>query len=99
MALKVRNSILRREVVVEPGAEIEDCVIMDYTRIGAGAKLRHAIIDRHNVIAAGAHIGYDLERDRAAGYHVTPAGLVVAPLGDVRYFSREEHRAWGGYSE
>ena len=96
---KVRNSILRREVVVEPGAEIEDCVIMDYTRIGAGAKLRHAIIDRHNVIAAGAHIGYDLERDRAAGYHVTPAGLVVVPLGDVRYFSREEHRAWGGYSE
>ncbi len=95
----IKNSILRREVVVEPGAEIEDCVIMDYARIGAGAKLRHAIIDRHNVIAPGAQIGYDLERDRAAGYHITEGGLVVVPLGDVRYFSREERRMGGGYSE
>lgn len=95
----VKNSILRREVVVEPGAEIEDCVIMDYARIGAGAKLRHAIIDRHNIIAPGAQIGFDVERDRAAGYHITEGGLVVVPLGDIRYFSREERRSGGGYSE
>jgi glucose-1-phosphate adenylyltransferase len=95
----VRNSLLRREVVVEPGAVIEDCVIMDYVRIGAGARLRHAIIDRHNNIAPGAEIGYDHERDRAAGYHVTEGGLVVLPLGDVRYFAREGYRNGGGYSE
>ncbi len=95
----VKNSILRREVVVEPGAEIEDCVIMDYARIGAGAKIRHAIIDRHNVIAPGAEIGFDADRDRAAGYHITEGGLVVVPLGDIRYFSREERRSGGGYSE
>ncbi len=96
---KVRNSILRREVVVEPGAEIEDCVIMDYARIGAGAKLKHTIIDRHNVIAPGAQIGFDVARDRAAGYHITEGGLVVVPVGDTRYYSREEHREGGGYSE
>ncbi|MDZ7596394.1 MAG: glucose-1-phosphate adenylyltransferase [Thiobacillus sp.] len=95
----VRNSLLRREVVVEPGAVIEDCVIMDYVRIGAGARLRHAIIDRHNNIAPGAEIGYDHERDRAAGYHITEGGLVVLPLGDVRYFAREGYRNGGGYSE
>jgi len=96
---KIRNSILRREVVVEPGALIEDCVIMDYVRIGAGARLRRAIIDRHNVIAAGAHVGYDHESDRAAGYHITEGGLVVAPLGDVRYYAREQYRAGSGYSD
>lgn len=96
---QVRNSILRREVVVEPGALIEDCVIMDYARIGAGAKLRHAIIDRHNIIPPGAEIGYDLARDRAAGYHITEGGMVVVPLGDVRYYSRGENRIGGGYSE
>jgi glucose-1-phosphate adenylyltransferase len=95
----IRNSILRREVVVEPGAQIEDCVIMDYARIGAGARVRHAIIDRHNNIAPGAEIGYDHDRDRAAGYHVTEGGLVVVPLGDVRYFAREGYRTGGGYSE
>jgi glucose-1-phosphate adenylyltransferase len=95
----IRNSLLRREVVVEPGAVIEDCVIMDYVRIGAGARLRHAIIDRHNNIAPGARIGYDHEQDRAAGHHVTEGGLVVLPLGDVRYYAREGYRVGGGYSE
>jgi glucose-1-phosphate adenylyltransferase len=95
----VRNSILRREVVVEPGAQIEDCVIMDYVRIGAGARIRHAIIDRHNAIAPGAVIGHDHDRDRGAGYHVTEGGLVVVPLGDVRYYSRETSRRGNGYSE
>ena len=95
----IRNSLLRREVVVEPGAVIEDCVIMDYVRIGAGARVRHAIIDRHSKIAPGARIGYDHEQDRAAGYHVTEGGLVVLPLGDVRYYAREGYRNGGGYSE
>jgi glucose-1-phosphate adenylyltransferase len=95
----IRNSILRREVVVEPGAQIEDCVIMDYVRIGAGARLRRVIIDRHNKIEAGAEIGYDHDRDRAAGYHVTEGGLVVVPLGDVCYYSRGGYRVGVGYSE
>lgn len=97
---KVYRSILRREVVVEPGAQIEDCVIMDYVRVGAGSRLRRVIVDRHNRIAPGTEIGYDAERDRAAGYHVTEGGLVVLPLGDTRYFSRDGYRnRGGGYSE
>jgi glucose-1-phosphate adenylyltransferase len=96
---RIRNSILRREVVVEPGAQIEDCVIMDYVRIGAGAKLRRVIVDRHNCIAAGTRIGFDHDRDRAAGYHVTEGGVVVVPVGDIRYFSREGYRTRGAYSE
>ena len=95
----IRNSILRREVVVEPGAEIDECVIMDYVRIGAGAKLRRAIVDRHNRIPAGATIGYDHARDRAAGFHVTEGGLVVVPLGDIRFYSREGYRQGGAYAE
>jgi glucose-1-phosphate adenylyltransferase len=95
---RIKNSILRREVVVEPGAVIEDCVIMDYARIGRGAKLRRAIIDRHNIIPAGAEIGFDPARDREK-YPITEGGLVVVPLGDVRYFSREEGRLGTGYSE
>ena len=95
---RIRNSILRREVLVEPGAQIEDCIIMDYVRIGRGAKLRRVIVDRHNVIPPGAEIGFDLARDREK-YHVTKGGLVVLPLGDVRYYSREERRLGAGYSE
>lgn len=94
----IRNSILRREVVVEPGADIENCVIMDFVRVERGAKLRNVIIDRHNVIPVGTEIGFDLARDREK-YHVTAGGLVIVPLGDVRFYSREERRMGGGYSE
>jgi glucose-1-phosphate adenylyltransferase len=95
---RVRDSILRREVVVEPGADIENCVIMDYVRVCRGARLRNAIIDRHNIIEPGTEIGFDLGRDRAR-YHVTPGGIAVVPLGDVRYYSREETRLGMGYAE
>ena len=95
----IRNSILRREVVIDPGAEIEDSVIMDYVCVGSGAKLRRVIVDRHNRIPPGAVIGYDHDRDRAAGYHVTEGGVVVVPLGDVSYYSREGYRIRGGYAE
>ncbi len=73
---KIRNSVLRREVVLEPGVELDGCVIMDAVTIRSGVKLRRAIIDRYNVI--DHDIGYDRAAD-AARYTVTESGLVVVP--------------------
>lgn len=39
--------ILFREVILEEGAEVRDCIIMNGTRIGAGAKLQHVILDKN----------------------------------------------------
>ena len=85
----VRNSVLRREVVIEEDAQVEDCIIMDYAVIGRGAKLRRVILDRYNTIEAGARIGYDAAAD-ASRYHVTESGLVVVgkqrrEAGSVHY--------------
>jgi glucose-1-phosphate adenylyltransferase len=74
----VRNSILRREVVLEPGAEVDGCILMDNVVVRRGAKLKRVIVDRYNVIEEGARIGYDLEADRSR-YHVTDSGIVVVP--------------------
>lgn len=76
----IRNSVLRREVVVEPGAEIEDCIIMDHVLIRRGARLRRAIVDRDNIIDWNERIGHDPDQDRAR-YHVTASGIVVLPEG------------------
>lgn len=70
------NSIIRREVVLEGGVEIEDSIIMDYTIVRQGAKLKRVIVDRFNTIDAGQRVGYDNEADRSR-YHVTPSGIVV----------------------
>ena len=73
----VRKSILGRGVRVHAGAEVEGCVIMDNCDIGRRAKLRRAILDKNVHIPEDATVGYDLEADRAHGWHVTESGIVV----------------------
>lgn len=94
----VRNSIIRREVMLEEGAQIEECIIMDYVRICRGAHLRRVIVDRHNHIEADARIGFDPDEDRKR-YHVTPSGVVVIPQGRVSYFPRGSRAGGIGYEE
>lgn len=43
---RITRSVLWRGVVVEAGAELEDCVVADDVRIPAGEKLRRAVIVR-----------------------------------------------------
>jgi len=73
----VRKSVLGRGVRVHTGAEVDGCVIMDNCDIGRRAKLRHAILDKNVTIPADTEVGFDLEADRARGWHVTDSGIVV----------------------
>ena len=81
----LRNSILGRSVWVNEGAVIEDSIIMDHTTVGKGARLRRAIVDRYNIIAADTEIGFDRDADRRR-YHVDGSGIVVVPRGGRREF-------------
>jgi len=95
---KIKNSIIRRETVIEEDVVLEDCIIMDYVRVCKGARLRRVIVDRHNNIAAGESIGFDPDTDRQR-FHVSPAGVTVIPGGRASYFARDTigiNR--GGYS-
>ena len=78
----IRNTIIRREVIVEDDVEIEDCIIQDYVHIKRGARLRRVIVGGYNVIEAGARIGYDPELDRRR-YTVTAGGITVVGPGEV----------------
>jgi glucose-1-phosphate adenylyltransferase len=73
----VRNSILARGVRVHTGALVEGCVIMDNCDIGRHAQVRRAILDKNVRVPEDARIGYDLDADRARGWHVTDSGIVV----------------------
>ena len=77
---RIRNTILRREVLVEEDVELEDCVIMDYTIIRRGSCLKRVIVDRHNEISPQSRIGFDAVKDRAR-YHVSEGGVVVLSRG------------------
>ena len=73
----VRKSVLGRGVHVHTGALVEGSVLMDNSHIGRHAKLRRAILDKNVRIPEGATVGYDLDADRARGWHVTDSGIVV----------------------
>jgi glucose-1-phosphate adenylyltransferase len=73
----VRKSVLGRGVRVHTGALVEGCVIMDNCDIGRRAKVRRAILDKNVLIPEDTLIGYDLDADRARGWHVTDSGIVV----------------------
>ena len=81
----IRNSILGRSVWVNEGALVEDSIVMDYTTVGKGARLKRVIVDRFNIIPADSEIGVDPALDRRR-HHVDPSGLVVVPRGGRREF-------------
>jgi glucose-1-phosphate adenylyltransferase len=77
----VHNCVVGRNVRIHSYSQIEDCVIMDWTEIGRGSKIRRAILDKSNVIPPGTTIGYDFAKDRER-YFVSESGIVVVSRGE-----------------
>lgn len=63
------------------GSTVTDSVLFDRVRIGAGARIHRAIIDKNVVLADGATVGVDRERDLARGFTVTDSGITVVGKG------------------
>ena len=78
----VVHSILSSWIRVEHAALVEDSILFNFVTVGAGAKLRRCIVDKHVVIPAGETIGYDLDRDRQR-FTVTEQGVVVVGRHDA----------------
>ena len=79
----VHNCVVGRNVRIHSYSQIEDSVIMDWTEIGRGCKIRRAIIDKSNLMPPGTEIGYDLEQDRER-FFVSEGGIVVLCRGERR---------------
>jgi len=52
----VAGSVVFRGVNIESGADVENCVIMQDSRIGKDAYLRNVIIDKDVVVGEGARL-------------------------------------------
>ena len=48
-----KNSILFRQVSIQPGTQVENCVIMNDTVVGEGAQLKYVILDKDVVVRPG----------------------------------------------
>ncbi|NYE03163.1 glucose-1-phosphate adenylyltransferase [Kineosphaera limosa] len=79
----VEGSVLSPNVRVHSYARVLDSVLLDNVSIARNAFVRNAILDKNVVVETGAEVGIDVEADRARGYHVSEAGIVVVPKGTV----------------
>ena len=62
------------------GAIVEDSILFDGVRIGAGAHLRRCIVDKNVEIPAHTRVGLDSDAD-AKRFTLSPGGIVVIPKG------------------
>jgi glucose-1-phosphate adenylyltransferase len=74
----VNHSILFAGVRIHDEAIVEDAILFDDVVVGAGAQVKHCIVDKGVVIPPGESIGVDAGRDRAR-FHVSGNGVVVIP--------------------
>ncbi|NBX70849.1 MAG: glucose-1-phosphate adenylyltransferase, partial [Actinobacteria bacterium] len=67
-------------VRVDEGAYVDGVVLMPGVRVGRGAVIRNAILDKNIIVPDGAQIGVDLDLDRQR-YTVSEGGIVVLGKG------------------
>jgi len=77
---KIRNSVIRSDVVIEDGVSVEDSLIMDHSVLRQGCRLKRAIVDKHNVVKAGEEIGFNPDADRLS-CHIDVSGIAILPRG------------------
>jgi glucose-1-phosphate adenylyltransferase len=77
---RVHNSILSAGTTVAENASVSDSVLMHNVKIGTGAVVKRAILDKNVAVPDGVSIGVDLEHDRKH-YRVTDSGIVVIGKG------------------
>jgi glucose-1-phosphate adenylyltransferase len=74
---RVLHSVLSPGVRVNSYCEVEYSILMPEVEIGRYSRIRRAIINTRVKIPENTTVGFDLEADRAKGYHVTECGVVV----------------------
>jgi glucose-1-phosphate adenylyltransferase len=76
------RSVLSPNVVVEEGAEVEECILMEGVRIGKGAKLKRVIMDKRASVLANRVLRCDEVSDKGF-LTLSKGGVVVVPADSV----------------
>ncbi len=77
----LERSVLGPWAKVDSGAKVVDSVVFERAVIEPNAFVGRAILDKDVVVAEGASVGVDADRDRARGFTVTESGLTVVGKG------------------
>lgn len=76
---RITRSVLFPKVRINSYSSVEESIIMDDVSVGRYCRLYRTIVDKHVTIPPKTDIGFDHEKDRARGLHVSEDGIVVVP--------------------
>jgi glucose-1-phosphate adenylyltransferase len=79
---RVERCIVGPRARINSFSQVQDCILFEGVDIGRHARVRRAIIDKNVHIPPHMEVGYDLDRDRANGFSVSPGGVVVIAKTD-----------------
>ena len=79
----LERSVVGPWTLAAGGSTITDAVLFDHVRVGSGARVHRAILDKNVVVADGATIGVDRAHDLERGFTVTDSGITVVGKGVV----------------
>ncbi|MCX6485602.1 MAG: glucose-1-phosphate adenylyltransferase [Rhodoluna sp.] len=79
----VERSVLSPWVKINSHALVTDSILLDGVVIGRNATVRRAILDKSVVVADGASVGIDRQRDIDRGFTVTESGITVVAKGTL----------------
>ena len=84
----INKSVLGFRCHALDGASVDGCVLVGDNIIGAGAKIRNAILDRYVEVAPNFTIGYDYQKDiqllqkhEKTDVRISENGIIVIPQG------------------
>ncbi|WP_029145058.1 glucose-1-phosphate adenylyltransferase [Microbacterium luticocti] len=77
----LERSVVGPWTLAAGGSTITDAVLFEHVRVGQGARVHRAILDKNVVLADGATVGVDRERDLARGFTVTDSGITIVGKG------------------
>ncbi|MCR2762124.1 glucose-1-phosphate adenylyltransferase [Microbacterium sp. zg.B48] len=77
----LERSVVGPWTLAAGGSTITDSVLFDHVRVGQGARIHRAILDKNVVLADGATVGVDRERDAHRGFTITDTGITVVGKG------------------
>ncbi len=83
LGAKVRHSVLQQDAIVESGADIERCIVMNGARVERGVRLRDAIVGGGNVLAR-TNGGNGKPPARPRDWGRSPAGMLIVPPQEQR---------------
>ncbi|WP_188893283.1 glucose-1-phosphate adenylyltransferase [Microlunatus endophyticus] len=78
---QVESSVLAPAIVLQERSQINRSVLLSGVRVGPGAVVDNAILDKNVIVPAGAQVGVDHEADLARGYTVSSGGITVVGKG------------------